>query len=56
MIDKLKNEKITFDNKNRDYIDKYKTAPDEMMSPDDQMLRDDKFQRQAKKSIKRISW
>jgi len=52
MIDKLKNEKITFDNKNRDYIDKYKTAPDEMMSPDDQMLRDDKFQRQAKNQSK----
>jgi len=48
MIDKLKNEKITFDNKNKDYIDKYKTAPDEMMSPDDRMLQDDKFQRQAK--------
>ena len=48
MIDKLKNEKITFDNKNKDYIAKYKTAPDEMMSPDDRMLQDDKFQRQAK--------
>ena len=52
MIDKLKNEKITFDNKNKDYIAKYKTAPDEMMSPDDQMLRDDKFQRQAKNQSK----
>jgi len=48
MIDKLMNEKITFDNKNRDYIAKYKTTPDEMMSPDDKMLQDDKFQRQAK--------
>ena len=48
MIDKLMNEKITFDNKNRDYIAKYKTTPDEMMSPDDRMLQDDKFQRQAK--------
>ena len=48
MLDKLMNEKITFDNKNKDYIAKYKTAPDEMMSPDDQMLQDSKFQRQAK--------
>ena len=54
MIDKLKNEKITFDNKNRDYIDKYKTAPDEMMSPDDRMLQDSKFQRQAKNQAKAL--
>ena len=58
MLDKLMNEKITFDNKNKDYIAKYKTAPDEMMSPDDKMLQDDKFQRQAKiqaSSIKPIA-
>ena len=52
MIEKLMNEKITFDNKNRDYIAKYKTAPDEMMSPDDKMLRDSKFQREAKNQAK----
>lgn len=48
MIKKLHEDKLEFDKANQDYINKYKTAPDEMMSPDDQMLRDDKFQREAK--------
>ena len=52
LIDKLSKEKLEFDKNNKDYIDKYKTAPDEMMSPDDQMLQDSKFQRQAKNQAK----
>ena len=52
MIDKLSKDKLEFDKNNKDYIDRYKTAPDEMMSPDDQMLRDDKFQRQTKNQSK----
>jgi len=47
MIKKLHEDKLEFDKANQDYINKYKTAPDEMMSPDDQMLQDDKFQREA---------
>lgn len=55
MIKKLHEDKLEFDIANQDYINKYKTAPDEMMSPDDQMLRDDKFQREAKIQASTIS-
>ena len=55
MIKKLHEDKLEFDKANQDYINKYKTAPDEMMSPDDQMLRDDKFQREAKIQANTIS-
>ena len=55
MIKKLHEDKLEFDKANQDYINKYKTAPEEMMSPDDQMLQDDKFQRQAKIQASTIS-
>ena len=55
MIKKLHEDKLEFDKANQDYINKYKTAPEVMMSPDDQMLQDDKFQRQAKIQASTIS-
>ena len=55
MIKKLHEDKLEFDKANQDYINKYKTAPEKMMSPDDQMLRDDKFQREAKIQASNIS-
>jgi hypothetical protein len=55
MIKKLHQDKLEFDKSNQDLINKYKTEPDEMMSPDDQMLQDSKFQRQAKIQASTIS-
>ena len=48
---KLKEEKIAFDKKNADLIEKFKTEEEGIISPDDQLLQDDMAYRNRTKSL-----
>jgi hypothetical protein len=48
---KLKEEKIAFDKKNQDLIEKFKTEEEGIISPDDQLLQDDMAYRNRTKDL-----